>query len=349
VTTEALLGILHFIDNLIVNIKNIQMQKLIVYLLLLTITTSYCQELNLPVFTQELADNNFVVSPTYAGIGDNLKIRANGLTQWVGIKDAPENQSLYADFRIADRSGVGISLYNDSNGNTSQTGAKFSFAHHLILDYYSKQYLSFGISYNFNTIKFDISDFTDGTDTAITDPSVTDNRSNNNNNFDVGILYRNKGFFFSFNANNVLEKNLNALIAASEPQLLLNYQIYSGFVFKSPNNSRVEFEPSVYYQMFTSDNRSTTDLNIKYRRYNRYEDYFMLGASYRFLNDQFLKPLNIGPMIGVKKSTFFFAYAYQLTFNSLSSYNSGTHVITIGLDLLRGISNCPCTQSPVHD
>ncbi|MFH6770296.1 type IX secretion system membrane protein PorP/SprF, partial [Gaetbulibacter aquiaggeris] len=85
------------------------MQKLIIYLFLLIVIKSYGQELNLPVFTQYLADNNFVVSPTYAGIGDNLKIRANGLTQWVGIKGAPDNQSLYADFRIADRSGIGFS------------------------------------------------------------------------------------------------------------------------------------------------------------------------------------------------------------------------------------------------
>ena len=76
---------------------------------------SYGQELNLPVFTQYLAENDFVVSPTYAGISDNLRIRANGLTQWVGIKGAPDNQSLYADFRIASRSGVGLSLYNDKN------------------------------------------------------------------------------------------------------------------------------------------------------------------------------------------------------------------------------------------
>ena len=39
------------------------MQKLIIYLLLVTITHSYCQELNLPVFTQQLADNNIEVSP----------------------------------------------------------------------------------------------------------------------------------------------------------------------------------------------------------------------------------------------------------------------------------------------
>src|SRR5690606_35756552 len=102
------------------------MQKLIICLFFVILAKSYGQELNLPVFTQYLADNNFVVSPTYAGIGDNLKIRANGLTQWVGIKDAPGNQSIYGDFRIADRSGVGLSFYNDKNGYTLQTGAKFS-------------------------------------------------------------------------------------------------------------------------------------------------------------------------------------------------------------------------------
>ncbi len=58
------------------------MKKFTLYILFLVFVQSYGQELNLPVWTQYLADNDFVVSPTYAGIGDNLKIRANGLTQW---------------------------------------------------------------------------------------------------------------------------------------------------------------------------------------------------------------------------------------------------------------------------
>jgi type IX secretion system PorP/SprF family membrane protein len=324
------------------------MRKLILYLILLLITKSYSQELNLPVFTQYLADNNFVVSPTYAGIGDNLKIRANGLTQWVGIKGAPDNQSIYADFRIADRTGIGVSFYNDRNGNTIQTGAKFSFAHHLILDYYSKQYLSFGISYNLNNFKIDINNFNTTIENPIIDPFVTDDRATTNNNFDVGVLYRNKGFFFSFNANNILEKKIDSDIRVSEPNLLLNYQIYSGYVFNGPKKSNLEFEPSIYYQLFSSDRRSSTDVNFKFRKYNRNEDYYWAGISYRYLNDQFFKPLNIGPMAGFKKSIFYFGYAYQITINDLASYNSGTHVITIGLDFLQGISNCPCTQSPVH-
>lgn len=297
----------------------------------------------MPVWTQYLADNDFVISPTYAGIGDNLRIRVNGLTQWVGIKGAPDNQSLYADFRIADRSGVGVSLYNDRNGNTIQTGAKFSFAHHLILDYKSKQYLSFGISYNINNFKIDINNFETTYESPIIDPSVTDNRSNSNNNFDVGALYRNKGFYLSFNASNILTKNTKKF-SGVEPSLLLNYQVYSGYIIKSPNNKNVEFEPSVFYQLFNSDKRSSTDLNFKYRKFNRDGDYYWVGASYRFLNDQFFTPLNIGPMFGVMKNKFYFAYSYQITANELVGYNSGTHMITLGFDFLQGISNCPCTK-----
>lgn len=300
------------------------------------------QELNLPVFTQYLADNDFVISPTYAGIGDNFRIRANGLTQWVGIKNAPDNAALYADFRIAKQSGVGISAYTDKNGNTRQKGIKFSFAHHIILDYKSKQFLSFGLSYNINNFRIDIENFDNGDGTPIVDPSITDDRSTNNNNFDVGFLYRWNRFYFSFNANNFLDKDIDDFIGI-EPSNLLNYQIYTGYVF-SPKSSKAEFEPSVFYQMFDSDRRSSTDINLKYRRFNKYGDYYWVGGSYRFLNDQFFKPLNIGPMAGVMTNGLYFAYSYQITINDLSGFNTGTHMITIGLDFLQGVSDCPCTQ-----
>lgn len=324
------------------------MKKIILLLLLIVSVSGRSQELNLPVFTQYLSDNPFVVSPTFAGIGDNLRIRVNGLTQWVGIKDAPNNQSLYADLRILDRSGIGISLYNDKNGNTKQTGAKFSFAHHLILDYYAKEYLSLGISFNINTFKIDIDQFNSGTvPPTFSDPGVTDNRKIANSNFDIGALYRNKDFFLSLNIANILNKEKDKFYT-DEPKLLRNYQLYTGYIFRGNSNNRAEFEPSVYYQLFESDKRSSTDLNFKYRQFNHYDDYFWVGVSYRFLNDQILKPLTVGPMAGFKKSNFYFGYSYQASLNQIGAYNSGTHVVTIGLDFFQAISNCPCTQSPVH-
>ena len=321
------------------------MKKIIKYICILLVASGYAQELNLPVWTQYLADNNFVVSPTFAGIGDNLKLRANGLTQWVGIKNAPDNQSFYGDIRIANRSGVGLSLYNDRNGNTVQTGGKISFAHHLILDYTTEQYLSLGISYNLNNFRIDIANFNTTYENPTIDPFVTDERRSSNNNFDIGALYRWERFWLSLNANNILSKDINEDIRVAEPFLLLNFQLYSGYTFRSKKNKSVEYEPSVFFQYYASDGRSSTDLNFKARIYNRNDDYFWGGISYRFLNDQVMKPLNLGPMIGFKKSIFYFGYAYQVTMNDLASYNSGTHVVTVGVDLLRGVSNCPCTRS----
>jgi type IX secretion system PorP/SprF family membrane protein len=318
------------------------MRKILIPILLLILATSYSQELNVPVATQYLADNPYVVSPTYAGIGDNFRINLNGYQQWVGVQDAPRSQALYADFRVLDQSGVGLTLYNDSNGNTKQAGGKLTFAHHIILDYYSKQYLSFGLSYIYNSFRIDIANLSPGTP----DPDISDNRSTTNNNFEVGLLYRNKSFYISGTATNILKKNTD-LTTGYEPNLLTNYQLYSGYVFDIGNRS--ELEPSVFYQLYQSDGRSVTDLNLKYRKFNKYEDYYWVGASYRFLNDQIGQPLAVGPMIGFLKGFISVGYSYQVTLNDLVAYNSGTHSLTIGFRFLQGVSNCPCTQSPVHD
>ncbi|NND88544.1 MAG: type IX secretion system membrane protein PorP/SprF, partial [Flavobacteriaceae bacterium] len=174
-------------------------------------------------------------------------------------------------------------------------------------------------------------------------PSINDDRANINHKFDVGLLYRFRSFWTSFNANNLLQKDTQTY-NGFEPNTLLNLQVYSGYIVKSKTQSQTEFEPSVFFQYFASDQRSSTDLNIKYRKYDRNNDFYWIGASYRFLNDQIGVPLNIGPMAGIKKSVFYFSYAYQITVNDLTGYNSGTHAVTIGFDLLQGLSDCPCTE-----
>ncbi|WP_298489338.1 type IX secretion system membrane protein PorP/SprF [uncultured Maribacter sp.] len=305
-------------------------------LLLLSVFGAKAQELTLPQLSQYLADNPFVMSPTYAGIGDHVKIRINGLTQWVGIKDAPDTQSLAADMRLGEKSGVGILLYNDSNGETKQRGARLSFAHHLTIDRYDDEFLSFGLSYNFNQFRIDIENF------SIIDPSVTDDRATTNHNFDVGLLYRKDKFYISANASNIIDKDLSKFNPIFEPNRLRNYYAYTGYRYKRSKNSNLEIEPSVFFQLFESDGRSVTDLNVKFRWYD-FEDYYYAGVTYRFLNDQIGDPLYIAPIIGLKKSNFYFGYSYQVILNEILGYSTGTHVVTLGLDLFQGVSNCRCT------
>ena len=310
--------------------------KLLTFLLLIGVLAVKGQELTIPQLSQYLADNPFVMSPTYAGIGDHMKIRVNGLTQWVGIKDAPDTQSLAADMRIGERSGIGALFYNDSNGETKQRGARLSFAHHLTLDRYDDEFLSFGLSYNFNQFRIDIENF------DALDPSVTDDRATTNHNFDVGVMYRYDKFYFSLNASNLLDKDLTKFNPVFEPNTLRNYYAYTGYRYTKNKNSKLEIEPSIFFQLFESDGRSVTDLNVKFRWYD-FEDYYYVGATYRFLNDQVGDPLYIAPIVGLKKNNFYFGYSYQIILNEILGYSTGTHVVTLGLDLFQGISNCRCT------
>ncbi|MEX0274581.1 MAG: type IX secretion system membrane protein PorP/SprF [Flavobacteriaceae bacterium] len=314
--------------------------KTLAFILLLLGFVAQGQELNSPQLSQYLADNPFVLSPTYAGIGDHVKVRMNGLAQWVGIKDAPRTQSLAADMRLGEKSGLGLFLYNDSNGYTKQQGARLSFAHHLTLDKYEDEFLSFGISYNYNQFRIDIEAFNLA---GFPDPNVINNKQTNNHNFDVGALYRYNKFYFSLNASNILGKDPNDLIFThDEPNELRNYYIYSGYRYKKNKNSDFEIEPSVLFKLFESDGRSETDFNLKFRWYN-FEDYYYAGVNYRFLNDQIGKPLYVAPIIGLKKSNIYFGYSYQVILNEILGYSTGTHVVTVGVDLFQGISNCRCT------
>ena len=311
---------------------------LITVLVIMCSQITKSQELNSPQLSQYLADNPFVLSPTYAGIGDHVKIRVNGLTQWVGIKDAPDTQSLAADVRMGNRSGLGLFLYNDRNGYTKQQGARLSFAHHLTLDRYEDEFLSFGISYNFNQFRIDIQEFID----AGGDPGVTDDRSTTNHNFDVGLLYRKDKFYLSLNVSNLLDKDLKSFNINFEPNRLRNYYVYSGYRYRKNSRSDMEIEPSVLYKLFESDGRSETDLNVKFRFYD-FEDYYYVGVTYRFLNDQIGRPLYIAPIAGLKKNNLYFGYSYQIIMNEILGYSTGTHVVTLGVDLFQGLSNCRCT------
>ena len=313
--------------------------KLLLLILLLSVGIVKAQELNSPQLSQYLAENPFVLSPSYAGIGDHIKIRMNGLSQWVGIKDAPDTQSLAIDTRIGNKSGTGLFLYSDSNGYTKQQGARLSFAHHLTLNRYDDEFLSLGISYNFNHFRIDIQEFIDSGG----DLNITDNRSTVNHNFDVGFLYRKDKFYLSLNASNLLNKDLTKFNVNFEPSKLRNYYVYSGYRYKKNKNSNIEIEPSIFYKLFEGDGRSETDLNVKLRYYD-FEDYYYFGVTYRFLIDQIGNPLYISPIVGLKKNNFYFGYSYKIILNEILAYSTGTHIATIGVNLFQGISNCKCTQ-----
>jgi type IX secretion system PorP/SprF family membrane protein len=108
---------------------------------------SYCQEV-LPVYSDYLSDNYYLLHPSMAGAASCAKVRLSARQQWAGQEDAPSLQTLSFNGRVGERSGAGIILMNDKNGYHSQKGMRLTYAHHLLFsrDEIDLNQLSFGIS-----------------------------------------------------------------------------------------------------------------------------------------------------------------------------------------------------------
>ena len=294
------------------------------------------QEFSLPIQNQYLADNPYLISSSYAGIGDCWQARVDGFEQWIGLEEAPSIQTVSIDGRISDRSGVGAIIFNDRNGFTSQRGFQLSFAHHMTLNDYNNQFLSLGISYKFTQFGIDTSEFNRG----IPSTALNGDLSVNNSNFDIGALYRFGKFFLSLNAINLIQKE-TIEFSLNEPSIIQNYYGYMGYTFNW-STSDLEIEPSVLYQNFAGDTRSTADLVLKVRKVQKL-NYFWAGAMVRGLIDQEFKPLSVSPMLGIKRGMLYFSYGYQINVNEIIPVSSGSHLISLGFDFGCRQSNCGCT------
>lgn len=294
------------------------------------------QEVEMPQYVSHLADNPFVISPTYAGIGTGLQVRLNGVSQWIGVKNAPDTQSLTVEARIADTFGGGISLFNDSNGFTTQKGAKLSFASHLTLSDFHDSFLSFALSYSF--IQFGQDTSQDNTNSG--KPS----RVINHSNFDVGLLYRYEKFSITANVVNLLNRDVENFLSG-EPEELRKYVVYSSYIFSRISRG-FELEPSILYEYREATGRSKTDINIKARKGIR-DGYVWAGLSYTFLNDQFFQPNAIAPLFGLKKDNLYLSYGFSVNMNKTQDFNYGTHMITLGFDYERRQSLARCTQKMI--
>ncbi len=308
------------------------MNKLLLTIVLFIVIRISSQENDLPQYINHMADNPFLISPAYAGIGAGFQLRLNGISQWVGVKNAPDTQSINLEARLAERFGGGLTLFNDSNGFTKQRGARLSLASHLILSDVYDSFFSLGLSYSF--IQF--SQDTEQNNTG----EIVPTRNQNSSNFDISMLYRFGRFAISGNLVNLLDRKAD-IFGNGEPQTLRRYSVYTNYNFRINRNT--ELEPSIFAEYFEASGRSRTDVNIKLRKRIR-DGYIWAGVSYTYLNDQFFTPNALAPLFGVKKDKLYLSYGFSITTNEIVGFNNGTHMITLGFDYDRRPSLARCTR-----
>ena len=107
------------------------MRLILIILVFFAYNHSRSQE-GVPIYFDYLTENYYLVHPSMAGV--NLvggKIRSTIRKQWFDQVEAPNLQTLTADLRLSERSGLGLTLFNDENGYHSQKGVYLTYAHHI--------------------------------------------------------------------------------------------------------------------------------------------------------------------------------------------------------------------------
>ena len=162
----------------------------------------------IPVYSDYLSDNLYLLHPSMAGAASNNQIRMTARKQWFDQNEAPNMQTLNFNARVGERSGIGAIFFNDKNGYHSQTGGYLTYAHHIMFSRseVDLNQLSFGLSFGIIQSRLDETQF----DPLDFDPIIAGIiQSSSYFNVDAGVSYNFLNFSGHFTVKNIIFQNRN--------------------------------------------------------------------------------------------------------------------------------------------
>lgn len=282
----------------------------------------------LPIYSDYLSDNVYLVHPAAAGIGNCGKVRLTARNQWAGIEDAPSLQTLSAHTRVGNNSGVGFILFNDKNGYHSQQGFQGTYAYHINLDRYENtNQLSFGLSF------MAVNNTVDERLFVIPDPVISGIiQSENYFNADFGMAYHNAGFFSYFTAKNIILSARN-LYGDRESFNLRRYLVTLGYYYGQGKS--FQLEPSIMAQAIERTGEKFVDFNMKVYKNVANAQLWAAFSYRRGFDNAATEELNyLTPIVGVNYKKFMVSYTYTKQTGDILFDDAGYHQITLGFNFL---------------
>ena len=137
------------------------LKKIVFVAILALVAQNINSQEGLPIYSDYLTDNYYLLHPSMAGISNCNKIRTTARQQWFGELEAPNLQTLSFNARLGEKSGFGAIVYNDKNGFHSQSGGYITYAYHLMFSRTATDLnqLSFGLSAGFSQSNLNESTF----------------------------------------------------------------------------------------------------------------------------------------------------------------------------------------------
>ena len=312
-------------------------------LFLFNIIIAQCQY-RMPLYTDYLTDNYYVLHPAMAGAQfEGLKLRSSIRTQWIGVQNAPSLQSLNAHARMSDRSGIGALFFHDKNGFQSKLGFQATYAHHI--NFFRSiradvNQLSFGLTAGGSFHRHNLFGFDRSSNDQLLNNRIVGRGKAVGYFVDVGISYNFLTLYTHLTIQNILFKgeNISDQVILNRPKRFL---ASIGNFFEL--NPKWSLEPSVLLDFVEYIDRPNVDINLKTHNTFR-ESHLWAGFSYRKgltetltsnATSSYSKTFSQLSLIsGFKTKKWMFSYTYTFGIGDININNSGFHQFTIGLDIV---------------
>jgi len=263
-----------------------------------------------PLFFQQ-TNNRGLLNPAATGKGGDVNSSLSIRQQWIGFP-GPSTKALYVNgFLRQFRSGFGVTWINDMFGPQQTNNIKLNYAYFVPFE--EVAFLSLGLRMGVMNNIYDESDFFAR---DIEDERITmDKRSEIIPDFDFG---------FEFNTRQLeIGGSVTHITYMYPDQSLLRpmRNIYAYSRVKLPMNVHWDFIPGITWH--NTRRQNTYELNVAFR----YENNFCVNLVYR-------NPMSCGIALGINiQKVFRVSYSYDYGFDNLSSYNSGSHEVTLSYNI----------------
>ncbi len=285
----------------------------------------------LPIYSDYLSDNIYLIHPSAAGIGNSAKLRLTHRQQWSGNSDAPSLQTINFNNRLGRSAAIGGVFFNDRNGFHSQLGIQGTYAYHLNFgrDEALNQ-ISFGLSATFVQNSVDQRSF------VIPDPIISQVvESDSYFNADISFAYHNLDGFIYLTVKNLLLNTQDSENRSFRSINLRRYLLNAGYFFGLGNTFQVE--PSVMMQYVERTQEKLVDVNAKVYKTLGKDKRLWFGVSYRSSldNNEIEELSQVTPIAGLEYDKYLISYTYTQQLGDITFQNGGYHQFTLGINLFQ--------------
>ncbi len=299
------------------------MKNLILAIILVVAGNSFVLGQQTPDLEHYLA-NPYFYNPASAGVS-GTKIFLDYHKQWSDFSGAPETQLFTFDKSFKkDKYGLGFKLINDEVNILGRTGGYLSYSYQFKIG--KVQSIRFGLEAGFlqNRVLFDKIIAEDNTESLIF------SNKQNSTNFDgaAGFIYTIQGFTLGFSAQNLIPSNFHYENTSTSNELVYrnihHYYLNAMYDIKL-GESKWLIQPSILAKSakglpFVFDGNITT----------KFDDMAWLTLRYKHKVGY---SAGIGAVIANQVTI---GYAYGISSNEISKYNTGTHEVILGINILGG-------------